>query len=89
MHKKQIAVLGLKSHYAVRAAMGRSIVHNPEDAPCLAVRGWGHHLVDQSVKRVYTGMKLAAAKDFGSVHIPRSQIRPSAIPVDFLGKSAL
>ena len=54
--------------------MRRAVVRDPEDAIRRGVRRLGHHLRHQPIERGDPRRRLAAAEDFGPVHVERRQI---------------
>jgi hypothetical protein len=58
----------VKSLDAGGTSMRGSVVVNPEDASGLAVRGLGHDLGDQALKRLNAGRVLTAAEQFRAVY---------------------
>ena len=60
--------------------MRGSVVENPEHAPGVAVWGLGHHLGDQSLKRLDARRELTPTEQLGAVHIQRGEIGPGASP---------
>ena len=47
-----------------------------QDAPCLPIRRAGHNLINEAVKGLDAGRRLAASEDRGLMHIERGQVGP-------------
>ncbi len=60
-------------------AMSGTIVHDPEDAMGGLVGRLTHDLAHQAVHRSNAVFDFAAAEDFGTMHVPRSQVGPGAL----------
>lgn len=56
------------------AAMGGTIISNPEDSMCRPIRFLSHDQIDQLVVSFYTGRSLADPEELGSVDIPSGNI---------------
>ncbi len=66
------------------AAMGRAVVHDPEDSASRAVWLLGHDIGHEPAKWSDAGGLLASTLDFRPVDIPRSQISPGALALVFM-----
>jgi len=60
------------------SAMGGSIVDDPEDAPCGAIRFLLHDLAQEATEGVNAGRKFAASKDLGAMDVPGGKVGPGA-----------
>ncbi len=70
----------LEAADAGRPAVRGSVVDNPEHATGVAVRGLGHHLGHQSLKRFDARRALTPAEQRGAVHVQRGEIGPGPSP---------
>jgi len=78
-------LLGLApgERYAVEHGAGPTVLHDansrypdPEDTPGFGI-GWGFHdMIDQALKRLNSGARLATAEQLGSMHIECGQVGP-------------
>lgn len=69
---------------AFSAAMGRTVVHDPEDALGRAVGLLPHDLRDEPFEGHDAGLALTAAEDLRSSNVPGRQICPSALALVFM-----
>jgi hypothetical protein len=69
LHNWTPRILLTEAFHCPLAAMHRTVVHNPEDAPGIVVWWTRHHLFDQTVKWRDTIYRLAPAKHSGIVDI--------------------
>src|SRR5713101_4117736 len=69
-----------ESLVTLRAAVGRAVVHDPENASGRAVGPPPHHLRDQPSKGGDACLELTAAEDLGPPDVPGREIRPGALP---------
>ncbi len=58
--------------------MSRTVIHDPEDSPGLGVRGPGHDLVHQPIKRSNPVLGFAATKNSSLMDIEGGQLSPSS-----------
>src|SRR3990172_450284 len=68
-----------KSLGAALAAVGRTVVHHPEDAGSGAIRLLGHHLGYQTVEAGNASLLLTAAVDLRPSNVPGREVRPRAL----------
>src|SRR5579864_5987012 len=80
----QAGVPPLESRHGARSPMSRTIIHDPEDAPGLIVRGPGHDLIHQPIKRSNPILRLAATEHPGVVDIEGSQVSPGTATLVFM-----
>ena len=78
MDQQQARVLCLQARNRPLAAMSGAVVDNPEDAASFSVRGTGHYLVDQRIKRDDPVLGFATTEDACPMDIQSGQIHPSA-----------
>ena len=60
------------------ATVCRAVIHDPENAPGVVIRGSCHHLFDQAVKGGDAILRFTTAKDAGAVDIQGGEIGPGA-----------
>src|SRR5438876_2373706 len=77
----QVRPGSLEAQFTRLAAMRGSVVQHPEDPSRRAVGLLLHNLPDEPLKRLDSRPGLTAAEEFGTMHIPGSQIskRPSSL----------
>jgi hypothetical protein len=63
VNEHEILILPLQAVDRAHTTVGRAVVHDPEDAPRVAIRKCRHHLRDESVERIDTRRRLAAANN--------------------------
>ena len=73
-----------QSGVAFGTAMGRAVVHHPQDAARRAVRFLIHDLFDEAVEGGNAAPRLASPKEASTVDVPRRQIRPRPAPTIFV-----
>jgi hypothetical protein len=66
------------------AAVGGTVICNPEDAPRRAIGFNRHNLVYEAVKWLDAGGVLAAAEELGAMNIPGGQVRARTAALVFL-----
>lgn len=72
----QVGVPALEPGNAALTPMGGAVVENPKDTLSGAVGRLGHHLLDESIKAGNPIASLAAAEQFGSMHIDGGHVGP-------------
>src|SRR5713101_263017 len=71
-----VAVGSLQTTHAGATAMGRAVVHDPED-PASGFVGWlAHHVGHQFLEGDDAGGRFAAAEELHAVNVHRGQVRP-------------
>ena len=73
-----IGPLGTEAVGGPLAPMRRAVVHDPEDASCGLVGLLAHDFANEAIHRRDAIFGLATTEDLGAVHIPGSQVDPSA-----------
>jgi hypothetical protein len=63
---------------AALAPVGGSVVHDPENPSCGAVRLLAHNLINQPLERNDPALALTTSIDLGPTHFPRRYLRPGA-----------
>ena len=84
MDQDQIGILVLKALDGAGAAMGRAVVHDPENPFGGFVGGLAHNLSDQRVKGDYAGGVVASAKELHAMDIHGRQVSPGTAPLVFV-----
>jgi hypothetical protein len=74
VHEEHVGPLRAKTIDRLLAAMGRAVVHDPENATCWFLRLLAHDFRNQAIDRSNAGFLFAAAEHLGPMHIPGSQI---------------
>ncbi len=64
--------------------MGRTIVHNPKNAPCCDIGRLAHYVVNESIERSNATSTFASTEQFSAMHIESGNISPSATPGVFM-----
>lgn len=84
VHQNESGVLLLETLHGSQAAMGGSIVHDPEHAARLVIGRPGHDLFNEAAEGSNSASGFAAAKDPGAVDIKCGQVSPRAAPFIFV-----
>ena len=80
VHQDERRPSGLQPRCGLLAAMGRAVVHDPEHAPGRPVGRLAHDLGHQALEGDNAIFRLAAAEEFGPMHVPGRQVRPGPSP---------
>ena len=64
--------------------MGRTVVHNPEDAPRRGIRWLAHHISDEAIKGGDPVFLLTTTEESGTMNVKSSKISPSATACVFM-----
>ncbi len=78
MDEHQARKAALKSRHGTLTPVTRTVVHDPEDASGFIVRGAGHDLIHETVKRSDAIFQFAATQYSGAVDIERRQVSPGS-----------
>jgi len=84
VHQNESGVLLLETLHGSQAAMGGSIVHDPEHAARIVVGRPGHDLFNEAVEGSNPTASFAAAKDFSAMNIKSGQVSPRAAAFIFV-----
>jgi hypothetical protein len=76
MDQDEVGVGFLEALEGSLPAMAGAVIHDPEHPARVAVRGLGHDLGDEAVKRLNAGGRLASSEDLCPVNIERGQAGP-------------
>src|SRR5258708_3936800 len=78
MNQHQVRELTCQAAARGRSAMGRAIVHDPENPPGFLVRSSTDHVADQTPEWRNASGGDTLAKNFRASHVPCGQIGQSA-----------
>ena len=84
MHRNQCGMLRFETSDAIGSAMGRAVVHYPEDAAGLVVRRLVHNLGDELIERVDAASPCATSKQLETVNIQSGDVGPGSTPRVFM-----
>src|SRR5713101_3744593 len=78
VYEEHVGPLRAQAVDRLLAAMGGTVVHDPENATCRLVGFSAHDFCNQAIDRSNAGFLFAAAEHLGPMHVPRRQIGPCA-----------
>ena len=84
VHQEHVGPLRAQAVDRLLAAMGGTVVHDPENATCRLVGFSAHDFFNQAIDRSNAGFLFAAAEHLGPMHVPRRQIGPCAFTEIFV-----
>ena len=87
VHAEQVRPLRAQVINRLLAAMGRTVVRDPENTACRLVGFSTHDLTNQAIDWSNAGLLFQAAKNLGPMHVPRRQIGPGAFTKVFVFNS--
>ena len=82
--EEHVGPLRAEASNRLLAAMGRAVVHDPENAACRLIGLSAHDVFNQAIDRSDAAFLLTATEELGPMDVPSCQIGPRAFTEIFV-----